>query len=242
MSFNSQVYRNAVALNNIGVDLVQRRCFEEALLTMMDATAAMKEALKVYNCEQAVCPTNLRQVQSMVDRANKQRSRAVPMEKRDMHRTLNCADSYNAVQDQPSHQTLFPIRIDDISPDIRSPCAFQDPDIDSAIVLFNFGVANLYAAHFAPLHKREEYQSQASFLFELSESILERRGRDAEDELSLRQLTCVHLAVLSGLLQTVGDSMETQKGIVRKISQLHGTIKHLDEHLAYINAHSAAAA
>jgi hypothetical protein len=236
---SNHVYRGAIALNNIGVDLLERRCYEQALVTLLDATAAMKTALKDMR-NTSVIPTDNMYVTEMVERANKRRSRPLSMERQPPKGMLHHADNYKYRHLQDEHdqllKTVYPIRIDDVNSDFRCPSNLSDPNAQGAIVLYNCALANLCLAR-AAHHEdvRETKLNHASYLFRLSNSILEQRNENTEDEVTLRQLACMNVAILSGLLRTLfyesGVYTEQTKTLSARLFTMRSTIEYLDDYL-----------
>jgi hypothetical protein len=237
---SNHVYRGAIALNNIGVDLLERRCYEQALVTLLDATAAMKTALKDMR-NTSVIPTDNMYVTEMVERANKRRSRPSYMERQPPYDMLDHADNYrHHLLQQDEHdqllKTVYPIRIDDVNSDCRCPSNLSDPDAQGAIVLYNCALANLCLAR-AAYHEdvRETKLNHAAYLFEMSNSILEQRNENTEDEVTLRQLACMNVAILSGLLRTLfyesGVYTEQTKTLSARLFTMRSTIEYLDDYL-----------
>jgi hypothetical protein len=220
---SNQVYRGAVALNNIGVDLLERKCYGQALVTIVDATVAMKTALRNPG-NASLTPNDTIHVAEMVERANKRRSRPSPMERQTSLDMLNQADNI-----------LYPIRIGDVHADLRCPSNLSDPDVQGAIVLYNFALANLCVAQTSHhTNVRETKLKHASFLFELCNSILEQRAAETEDKLTFRQLACMNVAVLSGLLRTVSSESiftEKTKALYAQLYTMRSAIKDLDDYL-----------
>lgn len=240
---NCHLYRSAVALNNIGVELLEKgSCYTQALDTFVDATIAMKAALRSFESESADTVPDVRR---MVEQANKRRSRPMPMGP--SYRMLNLADEHSSIlRDGSLLDVIFPIRIDDVSGDLRCPSCQHDPDVQGAIVLHNYGLANLCIARITRCQKKKDH---AVFLFELANEIVGRRGTGFEDALTHRHLACVNMAILSGLLHTTVMSNTTEshwsaKDLNDQLYRLRSAVAVLDEHLDDIiqGVHLAAAA
>jgi hypothetical protein len=246
---NNQVYRGAVALNNIGVDLLERKYYEQALVTLADATSAMKTALRSLHGTPPPPPPpqdNIN-VMEMVERANKRRSRPSRLERQRFNGMLNDDTSQqDEYDDFFLLETIHPIRINDVSPDTLCPGNLRDPEVQGAVVVYNYALANLFLARGAhQQHVREMKLNHASFLFELANSILEQRisGMEheleqriagMEDELTIRRLASMNAAVLSGLLRTVSsESVVTEriKVVYARLHTMRSVIDDLDDYL-----------
>ena len=71
--FRNPGYREAVALNNIGVELLQMACYEQALDTLADATTAMKNTLRGLTCDDRAAKPDFQSIiGAMLKRAQKQ--------------------------------------------------------------------------------------------------------------------------------------------------------------------------
>jgi hypothetical protein len=244
---NNQIYRGAVALNNIGVDLLERKYYEQALVTLVDATCAMKTALRNLHGI-PLPPQDVIHVMEMVERANKRRSRPSRLERQRFNGMLNEVDT--SQQDEQDDmfllETVHPIRINDVSPDTLCPSNLGDPDVQGAVVVYNYGLACLFLARAAHhQHGREMKLNHASFLFQLANSILEQRISGMEDELeqriagmedevTIRRLASMNAAVLSGFLRTVSsESVFTEriKVMYARLHTMRSVIDDLDEYL-----------
>jgi len=226
-------HRVAVALNNIGVDLLERRCYEQALVTLMDGTTAMKSALRKRDGEAIDIP-------GMLERASKRRSKPVPMERKASFRMLNLSDHHSHfTETSPSFSregdSIYPIRIDDVASDLRCPGSLDDPDAQAAILIHNLGLTNLCLAR---VNQNNEQLSQAVGLFQLSHSILEKFNSSCNDsdEWTWRQSTCLNMAVVSSLVQA--GCLDW----LSRLSDLQSMVEELDELLPFVVVHTAGAA
>lgn len=246
-------YRGAIALNNIGVDLLERKAYQQGLVTLTDATKVIKQALSMASPGD---PTAYRKldIDGMIERANRRRSRPSPMERQASYRMLNLADNHSHLleQDDPKKnndgellETIYPIRIEDSSPDLLCPGNFMhDSDAQSSMILHNLALSYLCVGRLS-LHDKERKINYAVVLFGLSNTILERHGESAKDFFKMRQISCLNIAVLSGLLSTLGsDSTERSKALQTRIGSLRSTVELLDASLdkLFLRASSAGAA
>lgn len=230
---DEQDYRGAIVLNNVGVDLLERRCYQQAVVTLMDATNAMKVALRRSSgasSRRDYAPLASLDIGGMVERATKRRSRPSPMERQASFRMLNLADNHNYLfQHEEQHdvvlESIYPIRIDDVSSDLRCPGSLSDPDVQAAIFVHNLGLANLCLARINRVPAAENAQlHQAICLFQLSNSILEKCSAQLEDELTLRKSACVNMAVVSGLMQALASD---ERVLSERYNHLRGRLFHL---------------
>ena len=265
-SCNEQVFRGAIALNNIGVDLLEGRCYEQANMTLMDATNAMRSVFHATASAVSACTTrhhpaddvNIKSnsvavVASMLERANKRRSRPAPVQRRSSFRIQKLHESHQLSfqqQLQPpllDSTSIYPVRIEDVN-DLRNPGSMNHPDVQAAILLHNFGLTNLCLAQvFDKAEARSIKLQQAIYLLQLADDILEQTCSELEDEIDLRQIACVNVAVLTALLQALSwdaQFAELVKSVHDRLVHLGSTIQEIDEVLSWYtcSVHAAAAA
>jgi hypothetical protein len=137
--------RAAVALNNAGVNLLERGRYKEAMATCKDAVKVIKIGLsRVSTCSSE----DQIDIDDMLSKAT-QRMSDLPSRINDKSHPLQlhicslddiptCAGM--AVDEGPSLGLAFAIRIDDVETD--SGFHFEK-DIDSAVILHNFAVSYL---------------------------------------------------------------------------------------------------
>lgn len=254
-------YRSALVLNNIGVDLLERRAYQQALVTLMDATSAMKFTLRRSSRgvddssgEAQHGSENVLDVNVMLTRAYRRQSRPMPMERQASLRIMNLSDDHirqipNGMEQEDTFtESIYPVRIEDIALNLRVPGSLADSvDVQAAIILHNLGLANLCIAHLN-LHAASDspHLRQAISLFQLSNSILEKYSTEFDDELSLRHSVCVNLAVVSGLMRALSTEHNTLGYLLfrGRLQSLRSAIQLLDEALpeCIFVIHTAAAA
>jgi hypothetical protein len=236
---SDHVYRCAVALNNIGVDLLERKFYEEALVTLADATTAMRTLQRTLSKYESMDDHNIHATK-MMERANKRTSRPLTFERNQSHSLPQDENTVNPIRIDDAN----PIRIDDANPDWRCPSNIRDPNVQVAIVLHNYAHANLCVARTThSQHIRDTRFDNARVVFEFANSILEQQGSQTEDELTLRQLAALNVAVLLGLSKSC-ESIEVTQAMYDRLHTLHSTIQDLDDYLCEcaFGIHSAAAA
>jgi hypothetical protein len=235
---NKQDYNAAIVLNNIGVDLLERRCYEQAAMTLRDAISVTKAVLRRLLSASAASESNdSLAVEAMVQRANKQRARPNSMERKSYYRIVNLADNYSDIlveeqNDDSSRESIFPIRIDDVSCDACSPGRINDRDIQCVIILHNLGLANLCLARVS--NQSPNFEKVVP-VFEMAELIVERRIAEMEDELTLRQATCLNIAILLGLLQTLSCEEEIE-AVQHHIWSLRSALSSSEDALSWLTS------
>jgi hypothetical protein len=265
LSNSRQDYNAAIVLNNIGVDLLERRCYLQALATLLDATNIMQAVLRRLSSSES--NVNLA-VEAMLHHANRRIARPTPMESNSYYRIVNLADNYCAIllgeEDNGSlKESIFPIRIYDVSYDACSPGCLSDPEMQSAIILHNMGLAYLCLARVTPQSSSSKRFIQlfaisesivdkcsaamedeltlrqaaclnmAIQLFEMSESIVEKHSAETEDELTLKQAACLNMAILFGLLQSLSSEDEIES-VQLHLRSLRSALSEIDDALSWL--------
>jgi hypothetical protein len=173
-------YRGAIALNNIGVSLLERRAYRQAVETLKDAITFMKH---VFRPQVVVTPGATFKSSSL----NVDARVAAAMER------LECPQSSPTLRDpedlvvqdslQPSSiraaalegissSFTMPIRIE--AADSDSP-ENRDPDLESAIMLYNFGIAHLCLSKLSRAGLTK-FRDGALKLFNMSYSIISNKN------------------------------------------------------------------
>jgi hypothetical protein len=91
---NKQVYNAAIVLNNIGVDLLERRCYKQALATLVDATNIMQAVLRRLLSSET---NDKLDVEAIIQRANRCRANPTAIESNSYYRIVNIADDYSGI-------------------------------------------------------------------------------------------------------------------------------------------------
>lgn len=174
-------YRAAIALNNAGVNLLEKRAYKQAMETLQDGIHVMKEAFRRPQgaSPQDMLQTSLRPVSSAeidfkLRRASHHIAHPQPMHiPMPFHAVVDGQGKQDGVDlkalsfdvtgisssahrvldflgESPSTTCFLPIRIDLPSDSYFSQDSFdrmvgclRDADAESAVMLYNFGVANL---------------------------------------------------------------------------------------------------
>jgi hypothetical protein len=238
---NKQVYNAAIVLNNIGVDLLERRCYKQALATLVDATNIMQAVLRRLLSSET---NDKLDVEAIIQRANRCRANPTAIESNSYYRIVNLADDYSGIlmeEDNGSsslRESIYPIRIYDVNFDAYSPGCLSDPEMQSAILLHNMGLAHLCLARVTPLSGTS--LKHAIQLFELSESIVESCASDAmedgptmEDELTLRQIACLDMAILFGLLRSLSSPDEIES-VQLHLRSIRSVLSESDKALSWL--------
>jgi len=212
-----QTFTTAIALNNAGVSLLRRHCYRQA-------NDAFNDALKVMR--DLSTPCQARQHSSDLLNSMLQKAYSDVFESQRYSQTDDATfrivteeestDVIVAGMQQPSYMafsTIFLIRIELEGKSIQE-CQSEDLDVQSAIILYNYGVVYKCLASTEP---RTELAIQplrrASKLFSLSYSILQKLMPKADcqgsaEDLSLSILALCGLASCACMLGMEKDKME----------------------------------
>lgn len=156
-SMEPALSRTAIALNNMGVELLHRHLFSEALATLHDATRVMKQVLTdepISDEWNMLRRAQLRLCQPSVFSANN-----YPVF---VDLTDDPFSFLNFMKNtQLHHQNiLYTIRISDID-----TVCYEDLDMQSAILLYNTGLAN---------HFSMQSQTNMATLMKLADNLLQQ--------------------------------------------------------------------
>jgi hypothetical protein len=254
-------YKGPIALNNIGVDLLERRHYQQAQITLKDAALAMKIIVRKPSSKSSVggkaedSSMHGKALEAMLQRANQRKAQATTQVEEvhtDHYRMVNLADNYTYIlnercEEKQSHsdsstESIYPIRIDDVNPD---SCCLEDPDVLAALLLHNLALTSLCVARQTQDHEVKTIKmGQAIQVFQCSNSILEQRCAVLEDKvehiLARRQAVCVNMAVLLGLQRALSlctDSFSNEaKEVHDRFYILRSVAKSLDKSLAWLVA------
>src|SRR3569623_363060 len=136
-------FRTALALNNMGVALLQNACYEQAILTFQDAVLLMKQTCRG---EKAVCfidaDTKLREANQRI--ARPQQSNVVdwfPVSVRSSSDDPTREEMDATLESRPfTNDAVYAIRFDSIGMDQN--CEL-DASVSCDIILQNFALAHL---------------------------------------------------------------------------------------------------
>lgn len=141
-------YRSVVALNNIGVALIEKNCFRSAEKTLKDATEILRKAsrhVQCCSCKQFQ-PLAVPVMNKMLKEADRRLSNNKPSVgiKFPINVISDEVDLYNLTTATATgkHCVFEPVRID-----LNSIGDELDKDLVAAIVVWNFSLACLLQAH-----------------------------------------------------------------------------------------------
>jgi hypothetical protein len=251
-----QDFQTALALNNIGVSLLERGCYREGLATLQDGIFLMKDLFQpAFNGE-----TNCKQIESTggsmfvssnnggyeIDSKSKLKRAAARLSDARALQTAFPA-TCSAVENlqivtyedtglagileimgtSPSTSKFFLIRMD-VS--VEGFVA-NSPDVESAIILYNFGVAHMLAQR---LHQRPPHiTDNAHHILHLASSLIARSSDVSWNNLEECVVLQVGLLVLHAIIQTL---VETGKDIEAKlVFDRYSTVRQAVQNLLLAN-------
>jgi hypothetical protein len=193
-------HRAAIALNNMGVSLLERRAYRQGMETLKDAIFVMKRVLRSSSRAQGTTSdSTTNDTEAKVCRAAKRMAnpRAVPSALCIGAVSHGGTSSRNLLQgsvlrEASSSPFTFPIRIE--AADLDYPDD-RDPDLEAAIMLYNFGLAQLCMAKLAksPIKLQEGALKHAKLAYRYA--ILSRLTESEIRSISKTRLLLAVLAV-----------------------------------------------
>jgi hypothetical protein len=200
--------RAAIALNNMGVSLLERRAYRQGMETLKDAIFVMKRVFRPQSrnstlgaTSDSTCSTDIKIHRAVQRMANPQ---PVPSAMIIDVLSHGVASSHSSplgsiLRESYSSSFTIPIRIE--ATDIESPEDI-DPDLESAIMLYNFGLAHICMAKLAksPMKLREG----ALKLFNMAYSIISNKNSlSGLSESEMRRLSETRLLLALAVLNNV---------------------------------------
>lgn len=195
MDRNMQVRRAVVALNNIGISLLSQRAFRQARATFNDAIALVRFSSQA---PQASLTVSASFVHETLGRNEQRLARPQPSENvtEELHvYSLDLAAGH--ANQSPLMERNAPQTVPLTAIRVESSILELDPmpEMESAILMHNFGVA----CHFVALLLSDQLaigkiQEGATRLFQISRSLL---ARDLVDSCARSESRCEHLIYLN---------------------------------------------
>jgi hypothetical protein len=224
-SLTRRCYLSSVALNNIGVRLIERHCYEQAAETLNDAVTLIKRVL-ISTDQNGHCDCGQGLAQTAMQRLMHAKAEATPaMPLEVFTRTTDGALISDTTQEDFSASVLqsplssfvaFPVRLEDtmVGEDLRDATSTRDLSIQVALVLHNLGIALLCQSKTdkANAHKLRSlalrlFRRSYSALVKLHTSWETNRGTGGRE----LGLPCLMIVVLNSLIPTLQKSLHHQK-------------------------------
>jgi hypothetical protein len=200
--------RAAIALNNMGVSLLEQRAYRQGMETLKDAIFVMKRVFRPQSrnsslgaTSDATSSTDIKIHHAVQRMANPQ---PVPFTMITDVISHGVASSHSSplgsiLRESSSSSFTIPIRIE--ATDIDCP-EDRDPDLESAIMIYNFGLAHLCMAKLAksPMKLREG----ALKLFNMAYSIISNKNTlSGLSESEMRRFSETRLLLAIAVLNNV---------------------------------------
>lgn len=241
-----QDYRAAIALNNMGVSLLERACYRQAMETLQDGIHVMKE---VFRPDRSAAGSSsevdfkLHQAAQRVASPVRMCTPWLNVSLQTLSFDLSLSPVLNYLRESPSTTCFLPIRID-----LPPECGFGDfrlhePDFESAIILYNFGVANLLLSKVASGTVSEKLRGNAMSILNLASSVLSKRSSlcdDTLEEASLLQLGLMVFHTIIQVLVDAGDDLEASI-VYERYDRLRDAVEALHESEWYADVEKVAA-
>jgi hypothetical protein len=238
-------HRAAIALNNMGVSLLERRAYCEGMETLKDAIFVMKRVLRPLTIspqDLGKMPNSTSDAEAKVERASKRVANPHPTPSTmSIDVVSRCAtfshrsDSGSVLQGGSSSPLRYPLRIE--ATDLVSLGeASRDADLESSIMLYNFGLAHLCMAKLAK--KPTKLQEGALTLFNMAYSVLaplcDQEGHGRREDMVL--LAAIALNNIVALLTQMGMHSEANElaRLGRAIHEFQG--RNLEDQIAAAGA------
>jgi hypothetical protein len=219
----SRDHRAAIALNNMGVSLLERRAYRQGMETLKDAVFVMKRVLRPPSISsQGLCKTpndSMSNAEAKVHRASKRMASPRPLSSAisiDVvsqcatfsHRSNLSGSSLHG--GSPSSSLSSPLRIE--ATDLIS-LEDRDSDLESSIMLYNFGLAHLCMAKLVKTPMK--LQKVALQLFNMAYSLFaprcDQEGRGIREDVVLLAAATSTLDNIAALLTQIGKYSETNE-------------------------------
>lgn len=236
-----QTYRCVVSLNNHGIILLERECYEQGLATLRDAMDTMRTLFIAWETS-SICRVDIQQyLQDCFLRL------ANPTAASHAHGIC----IHTLTNDIFDHQTAFPtenvrqvvlnpIRIDDLSFDTTKLLS-DDFEMTAATVLHNFAIASWLTSKTI---SAAVPATTAFRLLEMSNQILDKLEQSCKDELELRKIACVNVAVIWTLVKLLElerksnkencrELLEAYSKLTERLVDLQSTVQYIDEIFSY---------
>ena len=200
----------ALALNNIGVSLLERGCYREGMEVLQDGIRTMKSMFKASedSTDDVTDPSNdpLEKLHKARDKASQVSSQVIDTSSTAKIKTLSFqVDGLSGVLEHlgksPS-STFYLVRMD-----IPLECAVSvsnTPDLESAVLLYNFGMAQLLIS--SVISNSQPMVENSHRILHLASSIVARRSNTCDDSLEEAALLQMGLLVLNGMIQVLIES------------------------------------
>jgi hypothetical protein len=242
---NVAAYKAVVALNNAGVGLLQRRRFTEGAETLKDALRLMRTFFHASECSDGQEVDVNEALQAAYRRTSAIREE---YEERSDINICIAAITDNEHPYEVFHRlerstgVIFCIQIDPVD----SFCGddMERLEIESAVILYNYGIAHLCACPTPSTpESRSEYTQRAYQLISLAESIVKVHLQDDCDQVDTpTNALLVSMLINTSLYQLSSHNLEMTFQNKRKLEYVLSTILNLEMMFPLMDPNAAASA
>jgi hypothetical protein len=236
-----QDHRAAIALNNMGVSLLERRAYRQGMETLKDAVLVMKRVLRPASISQGFgkTPNSACNAEAKIHRASKRMATPQPI----VPSTVSIdAISHGAtvshrskVHRGSSYPLSSPLRIEATDLVSRED---RDSDLESSIMLYNFGLAHLCMATLAktPIKFREGALKLFNMAYSVFAILCDQVGHGIREDMVL--LAAATLDNIVALLTQMGKHSEANASdqelarLGRAIQEFQGRNPLLEDQIA----------
>jgi hypothetical protein len=222
-----QLYSAAMALNNMGVSLLERSCHDEAMEAFGDALSLIQEISVSPSSERKIPPS---EVEAKIDKASHILARCLHNDKDDSRARfciISQEDSTSAIRsylqknDALCSSEICLIRVELMATSLPNGEDYY-PGLETSIILYNCGNAHMWLA--STLDPTYERAARAFKLFQLSASILETLSlhthvQDSDalmaEHLPITILVLRRLVVVTSMLCMTSDSQDYYRIMLR---------------------------
>jgi hypothetical protein len=221
-----QLYSASMALNNMGVSLLERSCHDEAMEAFGDALSLIQE-ISIAPSGRNIPPS---EVEAKIDKASHNLARCLHKGKDDSRASfciISQEDSASAIRSYLQKNDTFRsadiclIRVELMATSLPNGKDYY-PGFETSVILYNCGNAHMWLA--SSLDPTYERAARALKLFQLSASILETLSlythvQDSDalmaEHLPITILVLRRLVVVTSMLYMTSDSQEYYRSTIR---------------------------
>lgn len=203
---------NAIELNNIGVQLLERACYDQARLTLRDAVNMLRSSfLNERERSMSESSGSKRCLKDAIKRLSQPQRTQIRSARAPVTYVRNLADNYRSILHESviDYGRLYVLRIDDISCDPSFPSVLDNPHLQAAAILFNFATCHLCLARCSvcPEDVKNHYGCSSNLL-EFAMTLMRELP---PDEAFVKRGNCFILAVYETYIELLTDLHQTDQ-------------------------------
>jgi hypothetical protein len=201
------LFRTAMALNNMGVSLLERHCYTQAGATFKEAVAL----LRLSDCNPSIKPhgcmthgARLRLARPQPDASTASTLLALPLLET-ISNTMTCLDLHSILAAEDPRPTLRAVRLEDCHDNV---------ELISTMVMHNFGLAYVFLARTMALRgddrNASKYRNGATRLARIAHSLMTKSNSEWNQAADMQESALLGLVVLQTLVHTVTYAQTAQ--------------------------------